>query len=231
MALFGCSTLIDVVRPRIVTLEQTYGIAWTSKHQDYYRALIAIFTHLNYSVRWKVVRLQDWGLAQQRRRLIMIAAAPGEPLPTFPVASHSDVDPSLQPYTTINMALSTVRDADPLHNIYTVKWFSPPMPPTDGNALAVTVTTSGTTSIHPSGQRKFTTREYAALQGFPNNHVFHGTKLQIERQIGNAFAPNTVQVLYRHLEAWLLNVDGITEETIQPIIDLDSMEDVIMIDD
>lgn len=219
------------MRPRIATLEQTYGIACTAKHHDYYRALIGMMTHLNYSVRWKVVKLQDWGLAQRRRRLVVIAAAPGEPLPTFPRATHSDVDAALKPYTTINMAISTVRDVDPLHNSYTVKWFSPPKPPTDGNTLATTVTTSGTTSIHPSGQRKFTTREYAALQGFPNNHVFHGTRLQIEKQIGNAFPPNTVEVLYRHLESWLLNVDGITEEAIQPIVDLDSSGDVIMIDD
>jgi DNA (cytosine-5)-methyltransferase 1 len=47
-----------------------------------------------------------------------------------------------------------------------------------------------------------TERECAALQSFPNNHVFYGTR--IRRQIGNAVPPLIAKILLqavrKHLE-------------------------------
>lgn len=45
-----------------------------------------------------------------------------------------------------------------------------------------------------------------ALQGFPTWHRFRGR--YIKKQIGNAFAPSVVKILYDHLVAWLLQQDG-----------------------
>lgn len=225
-ALFGCSTLIDTVRPRLATVEQTFGITW-DKHSEYYHALVGMFTQFGYSVRWKVVKLKDWGLAQDRKRLIMIAAAPGEVLPTFPPSTHG---PNLKSYNTIGKALSMVKQRDPLHNLTTVKWHQPPRRPFDADRLADTITTGGSTSYHPSGERNYTIREYACLQGFPNCHRFLGTKTQIIKQIGNAFAPNTVEVLYRHLMKSLLDSDGISDRGVDvEVVNLEP--DVMIVDD
>lgn len=52
-----------------------------------------------------------------------------------------------------------------------------------------------------------------------------GTKTKIRRQIGNAFPPNTVYVLYKHLHEWLLrqdNVGGRVHEDDVMVIDDDS---------
>ncbi len=106
---------------------------------------------------------------------------------------------------------------------------------------------------HPSGAREFTLRESACLQGFPTSHQFFGTKTQVKTQIGNAFPPNTVEVLYRHIREWLVKEDGgrqvqVGEDVIMIESDSDSsdsppmaqffgadlspeMEDVVMIDD
>ncbi|CEJ91253.1 hypothetical protein VHEMI06977 [[Torrubiella] hemipterigena] len=186
-----------------------------------------MFTQFGYSVRWKVVKLKDWGLAQDRKRLIMIAAAPGEILPIFPPSTHG---PGLKHYNTIGEALSMVKQRDPLHNLTTVKWHHPPRRPFDADRLADTITTGGSASYHPSGQRNYTMREYACLQGFPNCHRFLGTKTQIIKQIGNAFAPNTVEVLYRHLMKSLLDSDGISDHAVHvEVVDLEP--DVLIVDD
>lgn len=55
---------------------------------------------------------------------------------------------------------------------------------------------------HPSGERKFTMREIAALQSFPIEHVFKSN--HIRRQIGNAVPPLIAKIILtavrEHLE-------------------------------
>jgi DNA (cytosine-5)-methyltransferase 1 len=58
-SLFASSELIKVVKPRIVTFEQTFGIM-TYDHRGYFRSLIHMLTELNFSVRWEVVQFQNW---------------------------------------------------------------------------------------------------------------------------------------------------------------------------
>ena len=71
-ALFSVWHLIERIKPRIVTIEETEGLV--RRHETWFNALINIFTSLDYSVHWKVVRCEDYGVPQQRRRLLIIAA-------------------------------------------------------------------------------------------------------------------------------------------------------------
>ncbi|KAL8323524.1 hypothetical protein RB597_009098 [Gaeumannomyces tritici] len=87
-ALFSCKAAVEKLKPRVFTLEQTFGLASARAHKGYFAALIHGFTELGYSVRWSQIPLADWGLPQTRKRLIIIGACPGEPLPTFPEPSH-----------------------------------------------------------------------------------------------------------------------------------------------
>jgi DNA (cytosine-5)-methyltransferase 1 len=43
--------------------------------------------------------------------------------------------------------------------------------------------------LHPSQDRPITHREAARLMGFPDDFIFHGSKIEIARQIGNAVPP------------------------------------------
>lgn len=217
------------MRPRLVTLEQTFGITH-ERHAGYLWALIGDMTDQGYSVRWKVVRLCTWGLAQDRKRLIMIAAAPGERLPPFPEPTHaqmSDMQSGVRKFATIHDEINRVKVGDDLHNLHQVKKFSPRKAPYDPKRLAGTITTSGSTSYHPSGKRAFTLREYACLQGFPKIHRFKGTSTAIKRQIGNAFPSNTVEMLYRHLQKWLLEQDNVSpnETAMSAVIFIDEDSD------
>lgn len=49
-ALFACLHLVDKLRPRFVTLEQTFGLA--ERHQGYLNGLANNFTTLGYSIQW-----------------------------------------------------------------------------------------------------------------------------------------------------------------------------------
>lgn len=232
-ALFSCNSLINKVRPRIITVEQTFGITH-ERHQEYLRILINDFTQFGYSVRWKVVRLCTWGSSQDRKRLIMIAAAPGERLPPFPEPTHSESGAGgLKPYTTIRQALSGIRLNDELHDLNTVKHYHPRRPAYDPNGLAGTLTTGGADFAYPDGTRDFTLREYASLQGFPCYHRFKGTRTSIKKQIGNAFPPNTVRVLYDHLQKWLLREDGFSpyQEAVPDAIMVEEDNNMVIVDE
>ncbi|KAJ3539571.1 hypothetical protein NM208_g5435 [Fusarium decemcellulare] len=222
-ALYSCNQLLKKLRPRIITVEQTFGLTH-DRHAEYFHAFLGDFTQFGYSVRWKVVRLCTWGAAQDRKRLIIIAAAPGERLPPFPEATHSeDGQGGLLPYNTIGKALRGIRPGDDLHDLNNVRRYQPRRAPYDPNRLAGTITTRGGDFYYPDGTRNLTLREFASLQGFPKTHQFLGTMTSIKRQIGNAFPPNTVSVLYKHVEQWLLKEDGVSP--------YDPRDDTILVDD
>ena len=66
--------LLKKTRPRIVTLEETFGLTRTLDNLIWFNAMIQILTKLGFSVRWKVFNLQDFGLPQPRRRLFLFAS-------------------------------------------------------------------------------------------------------------------------------------------------------------
>jgi DNA (cytosine-5)-methyltransferase 1 len=73
-SLFACEAIIKKCQPRVVTLEQTFGILHP-KFQNAFHSLIQMFTSLGFSISWQTVSFPNYGLAQSRRRLIILAAA------------------------------------------------------------------------------------------------------------------------------------------------------------
>ncbi|KAI6780044.1 uncharacterized protein J7T54_007520 [Emericellopsis cladophorae] len=203
-ALYSCNALIDKVRPRIITVEETFGLPM-QRHQDYFHGFLNDFT--------------------QYGRLIMIAAAPGEKLPQFPEPTHSEAcGQGLKSYNTIKRAIAGLRPTDDLHDLARVKRFYPHKGRYNPDKLGSTLTTGGADFVYFDGTRDFTLREIACLQGFPKNHQFIGSITAVKRQIGNAFAPNTVKILYQHVEKWLLKEDNKFEYKPAP-------QNIVLLDD
>ncbi|KAK2001083.1 C-5 cytosine-specific DNA methylase [Colletotrichum falcatum] len=212
-ALFACRSLVEKVRPRIFTLEQTFGIMQAC-HDPFFCSLIGGFTEFGYSVTWKIVHLQNWGLPQTRKRLIMIGACPGEKLPPFPSATHSETGArGLPKWVTIRQALAKIKATSTFHNPEeeirdTLPLGSVVSEP--DQILRRCVTCSGGQNMHWSNTRSYTVREFASLQGFPVWHQFaDAPKSVLKKQIGNAFPACVVRLLCEHLRNWLLVEDGI----------------------
>lgn len=53
--------------------------------------------------------------------------------------------------------------------------------------------------LHPVADRPITHREAARLQGFPDDFVFSGSKIEIARQIGNAVPTALAKAIARHV--------------------------------
>lgn len=159
----------------------------------------------------KIVPLVEYGLPQTRKRLIMMGACPGEPLPPWPPATHGAVPArGLKPFVTEAEAIRNLSGRRvTLHDVANA--LVRDLPPRSAKVpFPKTITCGGTQSTsHPSGRRDYTLREIACLQGFPIWHQFEGNKTAIKKQIGNAFPPCVVKAFYDHLRAWLQQVDGI----------------------
>lgn len=71
-ALFAVSSLIEKIRPRIATLEETEGLV--TRYPDFFVSVVHQLTMHGYSVRYRVVNLAEYGLVQARQRVFMVAA-------------------------------------------------------------------------------------------------------------------------------------------------------------
>ncbi|KAI1810118.1 S-adenosyl-L-methionine-dependent methyltransferase [Poronia punctata] len=220
--LFSCRELIKKLRPRLFTLEQTFGIMHP-KFEYYFNALLHGFTDNNYSVRWKCVNLVDWGAPANRKRLIMIGSCPGEELPTFPEPTHANNVKGKKPYITVKRMLARIpRGAylyDDLHRPAEMKRKILPRWDPDVTLARCITTNGGYGNYHPNGRRDFTLREYATLQTFPVDYPFHSNDRK--KQIGNAFPPLVVKALYSHLRKWLERQDRVFAVENEPV-DLDN---------
>ncbi|KAL9580101.1 MAG: hypothetical protein Q9212_004691 [Teloschistes hypoglaucus] len=209
-SLFAVGELLKKSKPRVVTLEQTFGIVLRAKHQGYLNALIQVFTSNGFSIRWRLLHCADYGLPQMRLRTFMIASCPGEPLPPFPKPTHSSspATTGLRPWTTINAALDSIPPSASNHDLDRCKPRS--LAPRDGDCIAKTVTCNGNGQIHPSGQRDLTIREFAALQGFPTEHVFGS--VGAKKQVGNAVPPVVGRKVLESVVRALQKADGVRND-------------------
>lgn len=71
--LFATEQLLSTLKPRVVTMEQTDHLI--SRHPEFFRALKDIFTSAGYALRYRVLKCEQYGVAQTRKRLIIFASA------------------------------------------------------------------------------------------------------------------------------------------------------------
>ena len=71
-ALRTVGPLIDIVRPRVVVLEQTAGLP--KKHPEAFEKLLSEFADRSFSLRYQTINCSHYGVAQRRPRLFIIAA-------------------------------------------------------------------------------------------------------------------------------------------------------------
>ncbi|RPA75302.1 S-adenosyl-L-methionine-dependent methyltransferase [Ascobolus immersus RN42] len=210
---FAVVNLIKAVRPRLFTVEETDGIMDRQSRQFIDTALMGI-TELGYSFRICVLNAIEYGVCQNRKRLIIIGAAPGEELPPFPLPTHQDFfskDPrrDLLPAVTLDDALSTITPESTDHHLNHVWQPAEWKTPYDAhrpfkNAIRAG---GGEYDIYPDGRRKFTVRELACIQGFPDEYEFVGTLTDKRRIIGNAVPPPLSAAIMSTLRQWMTEKD------------------------
>ncbi|KAJ5778847.1 hypothetical protein N7457_006567 [Penicillium paradoxum] len=203
---FSAGSLIRESRPRILTLEETMGLP--QRFPIIFNRVVLDMVEFGYSVRWAVLGCDDYGVPQERKRLVLIAAGPGEFLPNFPQPTHGLPGHGLLPRETISSTIDNIPpDADD-HDVDRAleRWALSHRTPFDRFGLARTITCGGGEfNYHPSGTRPYTSREMALLQTFPLDYQFAGKFMR--KQIGNAVPPLFAKAIFVAIIAALTETD------------------------
>ncbi|KAF2277615.1 S-adenosyl-L-methionine-dependent methyltransferase [Westerdykella ornata] len=194
-ALYTVGPAIKILKPRIVSLEQTPGLIRFKKHRLYWRFLIHQLLNEGYNVRYTVENFAEFGLPQRRTRLLLLAAKRGIPLPPFPRPTHGPFGSGLKPLVSIWDALAPIRQLPPgTRDHYHQPWEEKrvngiPYNPREGPMMKCITASGGPAALYFDGTRRFTPREASCLQGFDLDFYLAGSKTQAMRQVGNAFPP------------------------------------------
>jgi len=219
---------LRLIRPVAFIVENVDGMRF-AQNRPLLNAQLTRFRSAGYRVTWQRVDAKDYGLAQDRKRILLVGIRSSEKKTfVFPEPTHGPPGSGLAPFTTLRDIIWDLRDAppdsfnsEPLHWYYLSRnrrraW--------DEQARCV-VAHWRHVSLHPDSPRlrrintdkwafagKGTPRrlsylECAALQGFPNPHAFDEPTVPIRerfRAIGNAVPPPLFKAVGAALTTLLL---------------------------
>lgn len=195
---------IEGLQPSYVILENVRGLVSMrdSKNNLVLSSILQEIISVGYCVSYKVLLASDYGIPQNRERLIIFAQktsffdAPKvekkvsviEALENIPENTNAHILTNHTP--EYSERLAQVPHGKSLNNFRSCLRLFPDKP---SNTI-----TSGE-FIHPTLSRFLTPRESARLQGFNDDFTFCGSKESIKLQIGNAVPPPLAKILANQL--------------------------------
>lgn len=93
--------LVEGISPRWVIMENVMGILSAGQGAAV-QAITEGFKKLGYEIEFRVLKAEQYGVPQERRRVVFIGNRMGDPI-VFPEPTHG---PNLKPYTTVFDAIS-----------------------------------------------------------------------------------------------------------------------------
>jgi DNA (cytosine-5)-methyltransferase 1 len=190
---------VRIIKPETIVIENVQGLL--SMRDACSERVISKILHelikLDYFVSYKVLKASDYGIAQNRKRLFIIAKKLSlfpEPSQTKKVVMQAIGDlpfeeNDLNGHVCFNPSKKTINR---IRNLKEGQRFlenyncSPQRLYADRPSKTVVTTPR---FIHPYYHRFLTPRELARLQSFPDTFYFCGSKTSMIKQIGNAVPP------------------------------------------
>jgi DNA (cytosine-5)-methyltransferase 1 len=178
------------LRPAVFVAENVKGILSMG---DTIETIVKDFAALNYKVAYKLHHAADFGVPQNRERVIIIGTDTERGLPEFkfPSPTHKEN------WITVNLAISDLENKKEgySHNHFWSK--AKLFQGTQGNTtiskdrIAPTMRAEhhGNIEFHWNGKRRLSAREAARIQTFPDDFIFYPSTSSAYRQIGNAVPP------------------------------------------
>lgn len=197
---------VEYFEPDVAVMENVVGIQSMSlpgyDDGDVVDYIHQRYENAGYNIDHKTLHANDYGIAQTRSRVFFIAVKEKIGQPSYPDETTPDttqkcaevLDQDFDPYENHNRTnhsdnmverISDVEYGDSLYDNYSEAWKR-----VDPEEPAPTIKENhGAPFIHPFEDRVGTPRECAAIQSFPNDYVFKGSKSSCLKQIGNAVPP------------------------------------------
>lgn len=189
---FKTLDLIEEVQPKMFVLENVEGIR-QGKMKSVWNKIISKLDTMNYYSEFKVVKAEEHGVHQLRRRLIIIGLRK-DIYEQFNVTSLFPLPTS----TAMEMSVSSVLP----HIIgYSPGQFQDTFHFSDKPMCTITKTASAWVYEEDGIRRKPTLHELKVLSSFPDDFSFEGCSLnQAWARIGNAVPPNITMAIGLHIK-------------------------------
>ncbi len=194
--------LVRYKKPQYFVAENVRGLTSIDKGEAI-KKIINDFENIGYKVDYNVFNAADFGVPQNRFRVIIIGVRNDvfDGRFPFPVPTHAQKPDILkQKWVTISEALKDIAEPDEKHNLknhiyskykVTDRNFTGHRK-TDPNKPSPTILAKDTggnvATHHPKNHRRMSVRESAIIQTFPIDFEFIGAMGSMYRQIGNAVA-------------------------------------------
>jgi DNA (cytosine-5)-methyltransferase 1 len=198
-------------RPRAFLIENVPGLAEIDAGVQLSQTL-TLLSDAGYSISTpKVVNAMEYGVPQDRKRLIIVGARNSRGIPTLPRRSQSSlpvfkalekpVDGLPNHVTREHTATSVLRYMElrcgQRDHMGRVDRLDPTRP--SKTVIAGGTGGGGRSHLHPEIPRTLSAREGARIQTFPDDYEFCGPPARQMTQVGNAVPPIMAMKLARHI--------------------------------
>jgi len=201
--------VVDVVRPEVVIAENVKGFYYLKKGK-YFKMIKNRFEDMGYTVSEKIENVSEFGIPQKRERIFIVAVKKGEYKKfEFPTPTHGPNSPENKPYVVLDDVIDSLVPPDEKYYfseraVEGVKRAKDNMERAldqDLSDRCLTITSHlAKVSLNSRDPvllvneeeelyRRFTHREAARIQSFPESFKFAGSEYDAYRQIGNAVPP------------------------------------------
>ena len=211
----GFPVFLDAVRridPKIAIIENVRGLLFRNK--DYLRKAAAELERFGYAVHANLLNARDFGVPQNRERVVIVASKVGwrwpDPVVSYPVTAGVALGPLPKEFGPESKFLTSSMD----QYIAAYEKKSSCVRPRDLHFEQPSRTVTcrnlgGATSdmlrirLQDGRRRRLTVREGARLQSFPDWFQFHGDQYEQFEQIGNAVPPLLAAALASQVKHFL----------------------------
>lgn len=197
--------IVKKVKPDYVVMENVEGLR-TMLDGKVETQIINDYKEIGYEINVTTLNAADYGVAQQRKRVIFIGNRIGNknyhPKPLYEPNNYKTLGSAIYKFMNIDedksinhvftrhtedmkKRLANVPEGSSLFKNYSDSWKKSPW-----DKPSCTIKENhGAVNIHPKLPRVLTAREIAAIQSFPDDFIFQGAKKWQIVQIGNAVPP------------------------------------------